>query len=92
MKHCIRTTSTKSDANNIQKIFEAKFSASSLDLSSLLLNMGTKTEASAPSAKIRLNRLGNLKATLTLSAVEPAPNISAMKTSRARPRMRERKV
>src|SRR3546814_3429163 len=43
----------------------------------------------APSAKIRRNRLGNLKAMKKASVAIPAPNIRAISVSRTNPRTRE---
>ena len=51
-----------------------------------------KALESAPSPKIRLNKLGNLNAILTPSAISLVPNNDAINNSLARPKMREIRV
>ena len=75
-----------------QNTLLANFSALFCDSSNLLRKIGTKTEARAPSAKMRRNRLGSLNATLTLSATGPEPKRLETKISRAMPKIRDRRV
>ena len=49
--------------------------------------MGTKAEFNAPSEKILLNVLGNLKATKKISAITPAPKKLAIIISLRKPKI-----
>jgi hypothetical protein len=49
------------------------------------INEGIKAWVNAPSAKMRLNRFGSLKATKNISLHIEAPNALAIKTSRKSP-------
>ena len=48
--------------------------------------MGTKAEFNAPSEKILLNVLGNLKATKKISAITPVPKKLAISMSLKKPK------
>ncbi|CSS38474.1 Uncharacterised protein [Shigella sonnei] len=54
--------------------------------------IGTNAWENAPSAKIRRNKLGSLKATKKASVAIPAPKILATIASRAKPSTRENMV
>ncbi len=54
--------------------------------------MGTKAWEKAPSAEMRLNRLGILKATKKASVSIPAPKILAIKLSLTKPKILDTKV
>jgi len=56
------------------------------------INEGIKAWVNAPSAKIRLNRFGNLKATKNMSDQMEAPSAEAISTSRPKPVTREIKI
>ena len=56
------------------------------------INEGIKAWVNAPSAKIRLKRLGSLKATKKMSVQMEAPNAEAIVTSRPRAVRRENKM
>ena len=56
------------------------------------MNEGIKAWVNAPSAKIRLNRLGSLNATRKISLHIEAPSADAVKTSRPRPVTRENRI
>ena len=56
------------------------------------MNEGIKACVNAPSAKIRLKRLGSLNATKNMSDQMDAPNAEAMRTSRPRPVTREKSI
>lgn len=92
MKYCIIKITQINVMISSQNTLLANFSALFCDSSNLLLKIGTKTEARAPSAKIRLKRFGSLNATLTLSAIGPEPKRFETKISRAMPKMRDRRV
>jgi hypothetical protein len=54
--------------------------------------LGKKLWVNAPSANIRLNRFGNLKATKKISEYTFAPSIEALNKSRTNPRILELKI
>ena len=54
--------------------------------------LGKKLCVKAPSAKIRLNRFGNLKATKNISEYIFAPRIEALNKSRINPKILELKI
>jgi hypothetical protein len=60
-----------------------------LGLNFAFVNDGKKLCVKAPSAKIRLNRLGNLKATKNISEYIFAPRIEALNKSRIKPKILE---
>ena len=89
---CIKTTIIIKLINNIVKTSPENLRASLLDSSIFSLKIGIKALESAPSAKIRLNKLGSLNAILTLSATLLVPNNDAINNSLARPKIRDIKV
>jgi hypothetical protein len=74
------------------KISPLNVFASSFDVTSFSLYIGMNTADRAPSPKILRNKLGNLKATLTQSAICVVPKVAAMKSSLASPKKRDIKV
>ncbi|EMH25504.1 hypothetical protein HMPREF1420_00601 [Helicobacter pylori GAM264Ai] len=58
----------------------------------LRMKLGKKLWEKEPSAKIRLNKLGNLKATKKISLYTPAPRILAIIKSRKKPKILEHKI
>ena len=77
---------------NSVKILPLKILASSREVTSFSLNIGIKTADNAPSPNILLNKLGNLKATLTQSASADVPKVAAIKNSLARPKNLDKRV
>ena len=92
MKSSITTVSTINVTVKSTKILPVNLRALASDSSNFSLNMGINTVESAPSPKIRLNKFGSLNATLTASAVAPAPNKLAMNNSLISPKILEIKV
>ena len=83
----MRTTSDDT-IKKIKKILPANFLDSCLRLSLIsLVYIGTKAELRAPSEKILLNVLGNLKATKKISAIRPVPKKFAIKISLKKPKI-----
>ncbi len=83
----IRTTSDDT-IKKIKKILPANFLDSCLRLSLIsLVYIGTKAELRAPSEKILLNVLGNLKATKKMSEIRPVPKKFAIKISLKKPKI-----
>lgn len=74
----------------IQKISPTKLAK--LPLIELRMKLGKKLCEKEPSAKIRLNKLGNLKATKKISLYTPAPRILAIIKSRKKPKILEHKI
>ena len=72
--------------NNNVKISPPKSRASRLEVTSFSLYIGINTADKAPSPKILRNKLGNLKATFTQSAIAVVPNLAAINNSLARPK------
>ncbi|GAA9874756.1 hypothetical protein VN0656_10210 [Helicobacter pylori] len=56
------------------------------------MKLGKKLCEKEPSAKIRLNKLGNLKATKKISLYTPTPRILAIIKSRKKPKILEYKI
>ena len=80
---------TTSVSAKIAKTSSAKRLAASWPSSvNRAVNIGMNAAWNAPSANIRRNKFGNLKATKNASATGPAPSIAAISISRAKPRMR----
>jgi hypothetical protein len=63
-----------------------------MDLFFEFINAGIKVCVKAPSAKIRLKRLGSLNATKKMSLYMLAPRTEAVKRSRIKPKMRETSI
>ena len=82
----IRTTNDET-IKKIKKTLPANLPVSLLSLSLIsLVQMGTKAEFNAPSEKILLNVLGNLKATKKISAITPVPKKLAISMSLKKPK------
>lgn len=79
--------------NIIEKILTANLAESFLSPTAKVPeNIGTKAEFKAPSAKIRLKKLGKRNTPKNTSAKKPVPRYLAIKTSLTKPSILERSV